>query len=145
MRSDAYDLQRFVDAQEGVYAAVIQELRSGTKGSHWMWFIFPQARGLGHSSMSMRFGITSRDEAVSYLQHAILGRRLRECTSLVLAIEGRSSREIFGSVDELKFRSSMTLFGRVAGSDTLFEEALRKYYGGAEDERTLAILGPDRD
>lgn len=145
MRSDSYDLQRFVDAQDGVYTAVIQELRSGTKRSHWMWFIFPQVRGLGSSSMSMRFGITSREEAVCYLQHPILGRRLRECTSLVLAIEGRSSREIFGTVDDLKFRSSMTLFARVAGSDTLFDEALRKYYGGVEDERTLGTLGLNRN
>lgn len=138
---DPYDLQRFVDAQDGVYEAVLEELRSGAKRSHWMWFIFPQVRGLGHSSMSVRFGIGSRDEAVAYLHHPILGPRLRECTSLVLAIEGRSSREIFGSIDEMKFRSSMTLFARVAGDETLFEDALKKYSGGAEDERTLEILG----
>jgi len=138
---DPHDLQRFVDAQQPVYAQVIEELRRGTKTGHWMWFIFPQVRGLGHSSLSERFGISSLEEAAAYLRHPILGPRLRECTSLVMGIERRSSQRIFGCTDNLKFRSSMTLFAQTTGDDELFEQALRKFYSGKHDDRTIEILG----
>src|ERR1700742_60135 len=109
---DAYDLGRFVEAQEGVYARVCEELRRGAKTSHWMWFIFPQIRGLGRSAMAERFAIGSLEEARAYLGHGVLGVRLRECTELVNAVEGKTVGEIFGFPDHLKFHSSMTLFAR---------------------------------
>jgi uncharacterized protein (DUF1810 family) len=137
--SDAFDLQRFLDAQAPVYPRVLDELRRGRKQSHWMWFIFPQFAGLGHSPMAQRFAIAGRDEALAYLGHAILGSRLRECTVLVNAIEGRGIREILGSPDDMKFRSSMTLFNAVS-SDPLFAAALSKFYGGTPDDRTLELL-----
>jgi uncharacterized protein (DUF1810 family) len=138
--TDAFDLQRFVDAQAPVYPRVLAELRRGQKQSHWMWFIFPQLAGLGHSPMAQRFAIRSRDEALAYLGHGVLGPRLRECTALVNAVEGRTIREILGSPDDLKFRSSMTLFGAVA-SDPEFAEAIRKFYDGGPDRKTLDLLG----
>src|SRR5919205_965409 len=107
-------LDRFVTAQSPVYAEVLAELRSGRKSSHWMWFVFPQLRGLGSSPTAVRFGIASIDEARAYLGHDLLGRRLRECARLVAAIDGRSARQIFGSPDDMKLRSSMTLFSRAA-------------------------------
>jgi uncharacterized protein (DUF1810 family) len=138
--TDAFDLQRFVDAQAPVYPRVLAELRRGQKQSHWMWFIFPQLAGLGHSPMAQRFAIRSRDEALAYLGHGVLGPRLRECTALVNAVEGRTIREILGSPDDLKFRSSMTLFGTVV-SDPEFAEAIAKFYDGAPDRKTLDLLG----
>jgi uncharacterized protein (DUF1810 family) len=137
--TDPFDLKRFVDAQAPVYQRVAAELRQGRKQSHWMWFIFPQLAGLGHSPMAQRFAIASREEAIAYLEHGILGPRLRECTVLVNAVEGKTSREILGSPDDLKFRSSMTLFGAVS-SDPQFSAALDKYYGGEADRRTLELL-----
>ena len=137
--TDPFDLQRFVDAQAPVYQRVLAELRQGQKQSHWMWFIFPQLAGLGHSPMARRFAIASREEAVAYLEHDILGRRLRECTALVNAVQGRAIREILGSPDDLKFCSSMTLFGAVS-SDPEFAEAIQKFYGGTPDRRTLDLL-----
>jgi uncharacterized protein (DUF1810 family) len=138
--TDRFDLKRFVDAQAPVYQNVVAELRDGRKQSHWMWFIFPQLAGLGHSAMAQRFAISSREEAVAYLEHEILGPRLRECTALVNAVEGKTIRAIFGSPDDLKFRSSMTLFGAVS-SDPQFSAAIDKYYGGEGDHRTLELLG----
>lgn len=138
--TEAFDLQRFVDAQAPVYQRVLAELRQGRKQSHWMWFIFPQVAGLGHSPMARQFAIASREEAVAYLGHAVLGRRLRECTALVNAVQGRTIREILGSPDDLKFCSSMTLFGAVS-SDPEFAEAIQKFYGGTPDQRTLDLLG----
>ena len=138
--SDPFELQRFVDAQAAVYPRVIAELRHGQKQSHWMWFIFPQFAGLGFSPMAQRFALRSRDEAVAYLQHGVLGFRLRECTALVNAVEGRTIREILGSPDDLKFCSSMTLFGAVS-SDPEFTDAIVKYYRGTLDRKTLELLG----
>jgi uncharacterized protein (DUF1810 family) len=138
MSGDRYDLKRFEEAQEGVYARVCEELKAGEKRSHWMWFIFPQIRGLGRSPMAERFGIGSLDEARNYLEHPVLGGRLRECTELVNAVEGRTATEIFGFPDDLKFCSSLTLFAK-AGDDkgAPFEEALRKYFQGRMDQETL--------
>jgi uncharacterized protein (DUF1810 family) len=138
--SDRFDLARFVDAQAPVYRQVVAELSHGRKQSHWMWFIFPQLAGLGFSTMAQRFAIASRDEATAYLQHDVLGARLLECTRLVNAIEGRTILEILGSPDDLKFRSSMTLFAAVS-SAAEFGVALKKYYGGEADPRTLELLG----
>ena len=137
--SDPFDLQRFLDAQAPVYPRVVTELRRGQKQSHWMWFIFPQFAGLGQSAMAHRFAIASREEAVAYLGHAVLGSRLKECTALVWAVEGRSVREILGSPDDMKFQSSMTLFSAVS-SDPEFSAAIAKFYGGKPDQRTLDLL-----
>src|SRR6476659_3909139 len=124
---DPYDLQRFVDAQAGVYDAVCDELRNGHKTRHWMWFVFPQLQGLGQSAMAHWYGIASLDEARAYLAHPLLGPRLRECTQLVLRVEGRTARAIFGAPDDLKFRSCMTLFGFAAPDEDVFAQALDKY------------------
>jgi len=137
--TDPFDLQRFLDAQSSVYPIVLDELRRGRKQSHWMWFIFPQLAGLGHSAMAQRFAIASRAEAVAYLGHGVLGYRLRECTALVNGIEDRTILEILGSPDNLKFHSSMTLFGAVP-SDPKFAVAITKFYGGKRDQRTLDLL-----
>lgn len=138
--ADPHDLQRFVDAQQGIYAQACDELHDGRKRSHWMWFVFPQLRGLGHSPMALRFGIASLDEARAYLAHPLLGARLRECTRLVLGVDGRSAHAIFGSPDDLKFRSCMTLFQRAAPDDAVFARALRQYFDGVADAATLALL-----
>jgi uncharacterized protein (DUF1810 family) len=138
--TDPFDLKRFVDAQAPVYSRVLSELHQGRKQSHWMWFIFPQFAGLGRSPMARRFALCSRDEALAYLGHAVLGPRLRECTALVNAVEGRTIREVLGSPDDLKFRSSMTLFAAVS-SEPVFAEAIAKFYGGTPDRKTLELLG----
>ena len=140
--SDGFDLGRFEVAQAPLMAQVLLELRAGDKRSHWMWFVFPQLAGLGHSPMAQRYAIASLDEARAYLAHPVLGPRLVECTGLVTAVTGRSVHEIFGSPDDMKFRSSMTLFARAAGPDqVVFREALSRYFGGAEDQRTVDLLG----
>ena len=126
--NDPWDLQRFVDAQNPVYERVCAELRRGCKETHWMWFVFPQMRGLGQSAMATRYGISSQAEAEAYLLHPVLGPRLRECTGLVNLIDGRTVDEIFGSPDNLKFRSSMTLFASATQDNAVFAEALRKYF-----------------
>jgi uncharacterized protein (DUF1810 family) len=141
--TDPFDLQRFLNAQAPVYARVAAELRRGQKQSHWMWYIFPQLAGLGHSAMAQRFAITSREEAIVYLGHAVLGPRLKECTALITAVDGRTVREILGSPDDLKFQSSMTLFSAVS-SDPEFSAAIAKFYGGKLDQRTLDLLSPQR-
>ena len=138
--TDSFDLRRFVDAQAPVYPRVLSELRQGRKQSHWMWFIFPQLAGLGHSAMAQLYALSSREEALAYLGHGVLGPRLRECTALVNAVEGRTIREILGSPDDLKFRSSMTLFAAVS-SEPAFAAAIKKFYGGAPDQKTLELLG----
>ena len=135
--TDPFDLQRFLDAQAPIYARVVAELRRAQKQTHWIWFVFPQLAGLGHSAMAQRFAIASREEAVAYLGHGVLGPRLRECTALVTAVEGRTAREILGSPDDLKFQSSMT--GAVS-SDPEFSAAIAKFYGGKPDQRTLDLL-----
>jgi uncharacterized protein (DUF1810 family) len=141
--TEAFDLQRFLDAQAPVYPRVIAELRQGRKRSHWMWFIFPQLSGLGHSAMAQRFAVASAEEAKAYLAHPTLGPRLRQCTALVNAIEGRTIGEILGSPDDLKFCSSMTLFGAVS-RDPDFLQAIAKYYDGLQDQRTLDLLTSSR-
>jgi len=144
MSADPYNLERFVSAQQREYAQVCAELRAGRKRSHWIWYIFPQMRGLGSSDMAKYYGIGSREEAEAYLQHPVLGARLRECTRLVLDVAGRSIDQILGYPDDLKFRSSMTLFaGAVEAQDLdqdLFQEALRKYFDGKPDSLTLGML-----
>jgi uncharacterized protein (DUF1810 family) len=138
--TDSFDLRRFLDAQSSVYPRVLAELRRGRKQSHWIWFIFPQFAGLGHSAMAQRFAIASRGKAAAYLGHPVLGHRLRECTALVNAVVGRAIREILGTPDDLKFRSSMTLFGAVS-TDPEFPAAISKFYGGRPDQATLDVLG----
>jgi uncharacterized protein (DUF1810 family) len=136
-----YDLDRFLLAQSDVYDGVLVELRRGRKTSHWMWFVFPQMAGLGHSSTARRFAISSLDEAREYLAHPILGSRLRECAGLVSATGGRTAEQIFGEIDALKLRSSMTLFCRAAPDETVFRQVLERYYGGIADAATDARLG----
>jgi uncharacterized protein (DUF1810 family) len=138
--TDPHDLQRFLDAQAPVYAAVCGELRAGRKRSHWMWFIFPQLQGLGSSPMAQRYAIASLDEAKAYFAHPVLGARLRECASLVADIEGRSVGDIFGYPDDMKFRSSMTLFSRAAPDEAVFTDCLEKYFDGEPDRLTLDSL-----
>jgi uncharacterized protein (DUF1810 family) len=138
--SDSFDLKRFVDAQNPVFEQVLVELQRGGKEGHWMWFIFPQIKGLGYSWMAHKFGIASRAEAEAYLAHPILGPRLIECTRLVNLVEGRSIEEIFGDVDTLKFRSSMTLFAQVARDNRVFADALHKYFAGQPDLLTIEHL-----
>lgn len=137
---DPYNLRRYVDAQERVFGQVCSELRNGSKRSHWMWFIFPQIRGLGHSAISVEYSISSLEEAKAYLNHLILGPRLRECTRLVNQIEGRSIEDIFGYPDDLKFHSSITLFAQAAPGDQVFKDALQKYFKGGLDQLTLDRL-----
>jgi uncharacterized protein (DUF1810 family) len=137
---DPFDLQRFVDAQESIYGRVIDELTAGRKRSHWMWFVFPQLRGLGSSPTAVRFAISSVDEARAYLAHGLLGPRLRECTQLVTQIDGRTAGEIFGWPDDMKLRSSMTLFARASDDNAVFVTVLEKFYGGEDDPATLARL-----
>jgi uncharacterized protein (DUF1810 family) len=136
----SFELQRFVNAQSSVYDRVIEELRSGSKQSHWMWFIFPQIAGLGESAMAQKYAISSLEEAAAYLNHPVLGPRLRKCTSLVNAIEDRSIEDIFGYPDDLKFCSSMTLFARATQDNREFTAALAKYFKGEPDSATLALL-----
>ena len=139
--SDRFNLQRFIEAQAGVHERVCAELRAGRKRSHWMWFVFPQIRALGSSEMAMMYAISGREEARAYLDHAVLGTRLRECAGIVVGLDGRSVEEIFGYPDDLKFHSSMTLFAEVGGSsESMFQEALEKYFGGKTDKATLARL-----
>jgi len=136
-----HDLSRFHEAQAPVYRRALAELRAGRKESHWMWFVFPQIEGLGMSAMSQRYAIRSAAEARAYLADAVLGARLLECVEAVLAVPQKSAHAIFGSPDDVKFRSSLTLFAAVAADPAPFEAALRRFYDGAPDGRTLALLG----
>lgn len=138
--ADPFDLKRFLDAQRGVYEQALAELRAGRKRTHWMWFVFPQMRGLGSSETSRYYGIGSREEAAAYLEHPVLGLRLRECAEALLAVEGRSASQIFGYPDDLKLQSSMTLFAHVAGAQSAFLRVLDKYYGSERDPRSLELL-----
>ena len=138
---DPFDLERFVKAQAPVFEAALAELKAGEKRSHWMWFVFPQLRGLGQSSMAKFYGIGSLDEARAYLAHPVLGSRLKLCTEAVLAVERRSLHDIFGSPDDMKFRSSMTLFARASADEAnVFRQALDRYCEGRLDPRTEALL-----
>jgi uncharacterized protein (DUF1810 family) len=138
---DQFDLARFVDAQDGVYEGALAELRGGRKTSHWMWFVFPQIGGLGGSPTAATFAISAIDEARAYLEHPLLGARLRECVETVNALEGHTAEAIFGFPDVLKFRSCLTLFAEAAPHETAFGDALDRYYDGERDERSLALLG----
>jgi uncharacterized protein (DUF1810 family) len=138
--NDPYDLRRFVDAQDAVFEQVCAELRGGRKRGHWMWFIFPQIEGLGHSAMTRKFAISSREEAEAYLKHPVLGPRLRECSRLVTLVKKRSIDEIFDYPDDLKFRSSMTLFAYATSENQVFKDALQKYFGAESDRSTLERL-----
>ena len=135
-----FDLSRFLEAQDPVLAAVRRELAAGRKQSHWMWFVFPQLAGLGHSAMARHYAIGSLAEAQAYLAHPVLGARLEECAGLVNAVEGRSALQILGSPDDLKFRSSMTLFAAARPDAAVFADALGRYFGGVPDEATLRGL-----
>ncbi|MEW2483948.1 DUF1810 domain-containing protein [Mycobacterium sp. NPDC049093] len=140
--TDQFDLQRFVDAQADVYADVCTELRDGRKRSHWIWFIFPQLRGLGRSQTADHYGIASAHEARAYLAHPTLGPRLRECARLAAQVDGSTAEQIFGWPDCLKVRSSMTLFAAVAdpAERADFQSVLDKFYDGLGDPRTLETL-----
>jgi uncharacterized protein (DUF1810 family) len=133
-------LDRFVAAQEPVYAEALAELRRGRKESHWMWFIFPQLKGLGRSPTARLYGIDGRDEATAYLRHPLLGARLLECTETAMAHAERSAEQIFGAVDAMKFRSSMTLFEAVAEEPHSLAAALQSFFSGVRDEATLRLL-----
>jgi uncharacterized protein (DUF1810 family) len=138
---DRFDLERFVEAQAGVYEQACAELRAGRKRSHWMWFVFPQIRGLGSSEMAVRYAISGLEEARAYLEHPILGPRLRECAGVVVGVEGKTVEEIFGYPDDLKFHSSMTLFAKAEEGGGVFRGALEKYFGGEMDRGTLERIG----
>lgn len=138
--TDPHALQRFVQAQDAVYPAVCAELAAGAKTSHWMWFVFPQLKALGRSATAQFFGLASRDEALAYWRHPVLGPRLKACTELVLGVQGRTALQIFQSPDDLKFCSSMTLFQAVAPQEPVFKRALDTYFSGKGDARTLELL-----
>ncbi len=137
---DPFDLSRFLSAQEDVYPTALAELRAGQKRSHWMWFVFPQIEGLGHSSTAQYYAVKSMAEARAYLDHPVLGARLRECAAAVLAVEGRSASQIFGYPDDLKLRSSMTLFAVAAEPGSVFARVVDKYFGGEQDPQTLRLI-----
>jgi uncharacterized protein (DUF1810 family) len=139
---DPHDLHRFVAAQAPVWPAVVDELARGAKSSHWMWFVFPQLKGLGRSSTARHFGIASRDEALAYWRHPVLGPRLKHCTELMLGVRGKTALQVLGSPDDMKFRSSMTLFEQVAPEEPAFSRAIDRYCGGERDDATLALLAP---
>ena len=137
--ADPYNLARFVQAQAPDYDRALRELRAGRKESHWMWYIFPQLEGLGHSSMSRHYSIKSTDEARAYLGHPVLGPRLLECANAMLAIDGHSAREILGSPDDMKLHSSATLFAHVS-DDAVFPRLIEKYFDNKPDDQTLRLL-----
>jgi uncharacterized protein (DUF1810 family) len=138
--SNPIDLSRFTSAQENIYATALAELRSGRKRSHWMWYIFPQIDGLGHSATSKHYAIKSVEEARQYLNHPVLGKRLLECAEAVIAIEERSIAEIFAYPDNLKLKSSMTLFAYVTPPRSVFSRVLDKYFNSDQDVLTLQLL-----
>jgi uncharacterized protein (DUF1810 family) len=141
--SDPYDLQRFVDAQDRDYARALAEINRGEKRSHWMWYVFPQCDGLGHSPTARRFAISSVAEAAAYLRHPVLGPRLIEAAEAALAVEGRSAHDIFGSPDDMKLHSSATLFSRVSVAGSPFHRILDRFFGGEPDRKTLELIGSD--
>ena len=137
---DYYDLYRFVEAQDQIYDQVYSELRQGLKLTHWMWFVFPQLEGLSLSATSRKFAISSLEEAIAYLEHPLLGPRLRQCTELVNSTSGKTIKQILGPTDSLKFRSSMTLFAHATKDNSVFESALQKFFDGQYDHLTLERL-----
>jgi uncharacterized protein (DUF1810 family) len=138
--SDPFDLQRFVDAQAGAWPAALAELKAGRKRTHWMWFVFPQLKGLGMSPTAQHYGVAGLEEARAYLAHPVLGPRYRAAVAALNGVEGRTAHQIFGSPDDLKLRSSLTLFAQAA-DDPAFREALDRYYRGEPDPATLRLLG----
>ena len=140
MKSTTQGLQRFVEAQDRIYESACNELALGEKTSHWMWFIFPQLKGLGRSPIAKHYGIESAAEALAYWQHPVLGKRLLTCAQLVLAQRNTTAHDIFGSPDDLKFKSSLTLFAQVAPQEPVFKQALERFFGGKLDESTLKLL-----
>jgi uncharacterized protein (DUF1810 family) len=143
MEEDPYDLERFVIAQDagGIYGHALAELRSGMKRSHWMWFVFPQLAGLGHSETARKYAISSLDEARAYIRHDVLGPRLREMAAAAASLEGRSAVQIFGGIDARKLHSSMTLFRLAAPGESVFRDVLDRYFDGLEDPGTGQLLG----
>ncbi len=139
MPPDSFSLQRFLDAQEGVYDAALAELRAGRKRTHWMWFVFPQFAGLGSSPTSQHFAIRSLDEARAYVDHPVLGPRLRECTQALLDLTGLGASDIFGYPDDVKLQSSMTLFEMVSPEGSVFAQVLDRYFGGNRDRETIRL------
>lgn len=137
-----YNLNRFVEAQSNIYGQVVEELRQGRKTSHWMWYIFPQIKGLGHSATAMYYAISSLDEATQYLNHPLLCERLIECCRILLGLENKTAEDIFGNVDAMKLKSSMTLFSLVS-ENPVFNRVLNKYYKGIKDSATLKIVSQD--
>lgn len=144
MTEDPFDLRRFVDAQVASYEHARVELLAGRKRGHWMWFVFPQLKGLGRSWMAERYGVTSLAEASAYLAHPVLGSRLIECVETLNGLKGRSALEIFGEIDAVKLRSCLTLFASAGKDADVFARALDKYYGGEEDPLTIELLGFQR-
>jgi uncharacterized protein (DUF1810 family) len=138
---DPFDLHRFVEAQRPVYARALQELKDGRKTSHWMWFVFPQLAGLGHSDMARRYALSGAAEAQAYLLHPLLGSQLEECVSALLQHRDRTALEIFGQPDDLKLRSCLTLFASIAPEHPLFQPALAQFFDGEADAKTLFLLG----
>jgi uncharacterized protein (DUF1810 family) len=137
-----YDLDRFVQAQQGDFERALAEIAAGRKRTHWMWYVFPQLDGLGYSSTAKYYAIKNLEEARAYLAHPVLGPRLLRCAEAALSVEGRSATEIFGSPDDLKLRSCATLFACVSPPGSVFERLLAQYYGGEPDQKTLKLLGP---
>ena len=142
---DEFNLSRFLTAQESVYPQVVAELRAGRKRSHWMWFIFPQVIGLGRSAISQRYAIRSVAEARAYLAHSVLGQRLLECVTILLAGEESSAFRVFGQPDTMKFQSSLTLFAGGSKPGSVFEQALEKFFEGQRCQRTEAFLAGAAD
>jgi uncharacterized protein (DUF1810 family) len=140
MAGDPFDLERFVDAQEPDFECALAELRNGRKTSHWMWYVLPQLRGLGASAMASRYGIASLEEARAYLAHPVLGPRLIACVEAMNALPGSNAEHVLGGIDAAKFRSCLTLFLAADPGNAALGEALGKYYGGRQDDRTLALL-----
>jgi uncharacterized protein (DUF1810 family) len=143
LSSDPHDLRRFLDAQASNYTDALAELRAGRKRSHWMWYVFPQYAGLGHSTMAQRYSIKNVAEADAYLRHPILGPRLLECAEALLVHDARSAYEILGSPDDLKLRSSATLFSHVSPTGSPFHRLLDKFFAGEPDRRTVELIGID--
>lgn len=143
--ADPYHLSRFLQAQQDDYPRALAEIRSGKKRTHWMWYIFPQIDGLGFSATSKYYAIKSIEETKAYLDHPVLGHRLRECAEAVLSIENRSAAAIFGSPDDMKLKSCVTLFACVLSPGSVFDRVLDKYYCGERDHQTLRLLGMDPD
>lgn len=138
--ADVHNLERFILAQDRVYPSVLAELNAGQKQTHWMWFVFPQIKGLGRSATAQHYAIASKEEARAYLEHPVLGRRLQECARIISQIEGRSAEQVFGGIDALKLRSSMTLFALTSEEPTIFNDILNKFFDGKPDQATIGLL-----